>query len=763
MKTRLSFFVLTAGALFLVAGAPVFAAAAADDQQGPAAQAAALADKGNFEPALPLWQAALDSAQDQKDVHAQLSTSIGFADSLHQLGENAHAEDLLEKADKLAKTVPEKALQCRIETLLGEIYMLSTNPDDSQGLLKKAVDLAKQTGDQNLIASATNNLANYDSYQKNYNTAFDEYQSGIEAARKAGNASLALKIEANYVASATQAESWGEVEDGANKILSEAPGLPDTHEKAMALIGAGRGFLADDDLRMKAFHCYQEAEKTATALQDDRALSYALGYEGELYKLEGKNDDALLLSRHAAILAQGAKSPDILFRWQWQIAKILNTQHQREDAIVAYQSAITTLQSIRHDLSLHYGNINYHSSFREAAGAIYFELADLLLQRADDAKSDADVQAILVEARGTVEELKTAELEDYFQDDCANILKAHVTSIEKISAGALVVYFIPLADRTEILVSTPSGRIERIKSPATADQLETTATTFRYNLENRGSYEFLDQATQLYDWLIRPLQPLIDKTKIDTLVFVPDGALRTIPMSALYDGEHFLVEKYAIATTPGLTLMDAKPLVATKTSMMVNALTESRQGFDALTYVKDEASNLKALYKGSELMNANFNKSNVSKEFTQDSYSIVHIASHGHFDSDVRKTFILTYDGKLSLDEMEQMIRPSQLRDQPVELLTLSACQTAAGDDRAALGLAGVAVKAGARSAFATLWFVNDEASSMVVSDFYKNLHDKTGITKAKALQQAQVKLLNDPRYGHPCYWAPYLIIGNWL
>ncbi len=98
-----------------------------------------------------------------------------------------------------------------------------------------------------------------------------------------------------------------------------------------------------------------------------------------------------------------------------------------------------------------------------------------------------------------------------------------------------------------------------------------------------------------------------------------------------------------------------------------------------------------------------------------------------------------------------------------MELLTLSACQTAAGDDRAALGLAGIAVKAGARSALASLWFVNDESSSMLIGSFYTNLHDEAGISKAKALQQAQVKLLNDPRYGHPCYWAPFQIIGNWL
>jgi CHAT domain-containing protein len=153
----------------------------------------------------------------------------------------------------------------------------------------------------------------------------------------------------------------------------------------------------------------------------------------------------------------------------------------------------------------------------------------------------------------------------------------------------------------------------------------------------------------------------------------------------------------------------------------------------------------------------------LERQITENQYSIVHIASHGQFDRDVRKTFVLTYDTKLTLNDLEALIRPSQYRGRPVELLVLSACQTAAGDDRAALGLAGVAVKAGARSALATLWFVNDQSTSVLVTEVYEQLRQSPSISKARALQAAQIKLLSDRRYRHPCYWAPYLIIGNWL
>ena len=108
-------------------------------------------------------------------------------------------------------------------------------------------------------------------------------------------------------------------------------------------------------------------------------------------------------------------------------------------------------------------------------------------------------------------------------------------------------------------------------------------------------------------------------------------------------------------------------------------------------------------------------------------------------------------------------MRPGKFRGRPVELLTLSACQTAAGDDRAALGLAGMAVKAGARSALATLWFVHDQSTALLMGGFYETLRRDARVSKAQALQRAQVKLLHDPRYEHPGFWSPYLMIGNWL
>ena len=123
----------------------------------------------------------------------------------------------------------------------------------------------------------------------------------------------------------------------------------------------------------------------------------------------------------------------------------------------------------------------------------------------------------------------------------------------------------------------------------------------------------------------------------------------------------------------------------------------------------------------------------------------------------------MTHDAELTLAGLEQLIRPARFRNQPVQLLTLSACETAAGDDRAALGLAGVALKAGAQSALATLWPIQDNVASVLLTEFYKQIHEDSTLSKARALQRAQLKVLESWQYDDPYFWSAFLLIGNWL
>jgi CHAT domain-containing protein len=191
-------------------------------------------------------------------------------------------------------------------------------------------------------------------------------------------------------------------------------------------------------------------------------------------------------------------------------------------------------------------------------------------------------------------------------------------------------------------------------------------------------------------------------------------------------------------------------------------VTEAVQGFPPLPNVSAELEALREIYKSTTLVDREFVVSRFEETLRQEQFSILHIASHGEFSSEPGKTFLLAVDGKVTMDRLDQYIGLFKFRDDPLELLTLSACDTAEGDDRAALGLAGVAIKAGARSAVATLWEINDVAAAGLIADFYRGLQDPS-ISRATALQRAQVKMLGDPRYEHPGFWAPFLLINNWL
>ena len=367
----------------------------------------------------------------------------------------------------------------------------------------------------------------------------------------------------------------------------------------------------------------------------------------------------------------------------------------------------------------------------------------------------------LLAARDAIEAYKAAELRDYFKDECVDALQARLTKFDRLAANTAVIYPILFPTRMELLVSLPTG-MRRIAVPVGAEALTKEVRLFRRTVEKRTTREYLPHAQQLYDWLVRPLELELTKQQITTLVFVPDSALRTIPMAALHDGSTFLINKFAVALTPGITLTDPRPLNREKVRFLTVGLTKAVQGFPSLPYVAEEVETIRSLFSADQLMNQDFRLRRLEQELRDGRYGILHIATHGKFSTSVNDSFLLTFDEKLTMSSLDQLIGLFRFRENPLELLTLSACQTGVGDDRAALGLAGVAIKAGARSALATLWFINDEASAELVSEFYRQLRNPK-LSKAQALQLAQQKLLSDRVYEHPAYWSPFLLLNNWL
>jgi CHAT domain-containing protein len=229
-------------------------------------------------------------------------------------------------------------------------------------------------------------------------------------------------------------------------------------------------------------------------------------------------------------------------------------------------------------------------------------------------------------ARDAIETYKATELRDYFQDDCVDTLQARITKLDQLAAGTAVVYPIVFADRLELLVSLPNG-LTRQSIPVSAATLTREVRAFRKTVEKRTTREYLPHAQQLYAWLIRPLEPDLASFRINTLVFVPDGPLRTVPMAALHDGRQFLIEKFALATTPGLSLTDPRPIDREKVRLLSGGLTKAVQGFPSLPFVEEEINAIRTLYQGDQLLNTEFSTPRLEQTLQNQPYGILHIAN----------------------------------------------------------------------------------------------------------------------------------------
>ncbi len=723
--------------------------------------------QGDFAQAVQHWQAAADGYARAANPGAQGRALTRLAQAYHALGHYHKALDRLEQAHALAVHSRDPLQLAMVLGSLGNVYIATGPLHKADALLRQAFDLATQSQHDGLAASVANNRGNLSMTQTKPVAALAAYQQSASLALRAGQTALAVRAQVNAAAAALQAGESAQAKALLDRAYPVLVALPDSHRKAYTLNKAGLTYdqlrahwrLQNDALLRRAADAFRAAAGIAQRLDDPLAISYALGYLGHLYENEHRYDEALQLTRRASAAARRRHAPESLYQWQWQAARLLNAMGKRQLALDTYRQAIANLQLIRQELSTSYGKAP--TPFCTATGRLYFEFVDLLLQQTAQLPASPAKAEYLNEARNTIELFKAAELQDYFQDDCVDATEVRKTPLDQFTRTAVIIYPIILEERTELLVSSRQG-LKQYTIPVSAKHIERVVRRFRVALQENRKRRYLRHGQRLYNWLIRPLEADLDATPGKTLVFVPDGALRLIPMAALHDGEQFLIRKYALATTPGLALTDPKPLRREKARPLAVGLSESVQGFSALSYVTDELATIEALYGGKLLLNQDFLVTNMERALQTGDYGIVHIASHGQFASDVSQSFILTFDAKLTMDRLEAFIGRLRYREDPLELLTLSACETALGDDRAALGLAGIAIKAGARSAVATLWRVADKAAANLVAKFYGALQESE-VSRAQALQRAQLALLDDPEYESPFFWSPFLLINNWF
>jgi CHAT domain-containing protein len=714
-------------------------------------------------------KSAIAIAQAQRDKLGEVAALGSLAEAYRLRGNYQQAANYARQSLAIAKKLKNSQLTMSALNSLGNIY--SSLAQVSYRRAESAARRGETFGENSLMA-----VENKQARQRD-RQALDYFQQSWELASQQQNS---LNLVRNIVNTLPIYYRLQQVDRAATQkqlALNLLPTLPlqqatvyATIDLAKLLQPAKTTFTTcpNPDNLFQVRELLQSAVTSATQLEDTRAKSFALGELGHTYECTTEYRKALNLTQQARLEAELDK--DSLYLWEWQTGRILLAQGNKQQSIAAYEAAIATLESIRDDLLT--ANRDIQFDFRDTVEPIYRELIEQKLETGDRTivieASQTDRVNNVSSVLNTVNSLRLAELQNYFGNDCAISDVITTDKVDLFQPDERTAYFssILLDDRIAIIVNFPSRQTQITwHENRQKTELIEEINEFRRSLE--AFYDEYDPqlGQNIYNWLIQPFVDRLQQEQVDTLVFIQDGLLRSIPMAALHDGKQFLVEKYAIATTPSLNSIDRTHSQPENLKALALGLTQESKidgrVFNPLPNVTREIKQVQNIFTSSiGLLDRSFTIDRLQQELAQTSYPILHIATHGQFGAEPEDTFLITGDGeKLTITELDRLIRTNATNNRPVDLISLTACQTAVGDERAALGLAGVAIQAGASTALASLWSISDRITPEVVKNFYISLQ-QPNISKAKALQQAQKSLI--ARGEHPAFWSPFIIIGDW-
>jgi CHAT domain-containing protein len=736
-------------------------------------QAQALQNLGFYRRAIALLNKLNDTTSDpelrQPALRAAILRSLG--DALRVTGDLTRSRQVLEQSQQFIASAPAEAAATDISLAnlirAEAIAQLSLSGLSISNLSQSILNQSQST-QTNTPAASLSEAA----LQQRQRAATQQFVQQLEAAARLyqqaeQSASLQTKVQAqlNRLDLLVALQRWAEAKTLIAALYLQLNNLPLNQTRLSQQINLGLNWFkvaqatssdqnSNQDIQ-QIIQFLSSVVQQAASLSDTRMQSFGLGSLGYLYEQMQQWAAAQQTTEQALSISQAINAADLSYRWQWQLGRLLKRQNNRTGAIAAYTEAVKSLQALRNDLVAINRDVQF--SFQEQVEPVYRELVGLLLPKQENAALDE-----LLQARQVIEGLQIAELDNFFREACLETQFEIDRVVDRANLSAAIFYTIVLPDRLEIILKLPEQKLLRYSTAVEQETVVATVNELLTELKRPyRSQRGLVLSQQVYDWLIRPALPQLGH--VETLVFVLDDALRSLPLAALYDGQHYLIETYSVALAPGLQLTDPKPLQARRFNILLAGLSEARANFSALKYVAREVKQIQAELPSKVLFNESFTEANLQQQLDRSAYSIVHIATHGQFSSNAANTFILAWDQPITVNELSSLLQSETINSaQPIELLVLSACRTATGDRRAALGMAGVAVRAGARSTIASFWNLDDDSGAVLMQQFYQELTQHS-LSKAEALRRAQIALLQNPQYAAPRFWAAYILLGNWL
>lgn len=499
------------------------------------------------------------------------------------------------------------------------------------------------------------------------------------------------------------------------------------------------------------------AMQAAEQVGNLRLQSAAAGLMGRLHRQQSQPQLARREFTAAMQAAQAGEAWDLAYQWQKELGDIYEQQGNLNQATASYGAAVNSLEQVRGTLLA--SDPEFQFSFREKVEPVYQRYMQLLL-----AASNPNLKEVVM----INEQLQQAELENYLK--CEKLDLVSPNQIEENKSQPTFLYVLNLGDRFEEIVLTPDGKFHR-HTPDTAILTDNANRFLTYLTDKSLAFTpetaYLPYAQALYDQLVAPIKPFIPTS--GTFIFSLDSTLQSIPMDMLYDGKAYLFEQYSTALMLGSRIRAPQAIPPKNLKILLAGVSEASPSFKS-AQVPDNLQPLPVVQNEIDkiIEVASSNKQLLNETFTHQrfqelvhTFPIVHVATHGQFSSNPDRTNILAWDQPINVSEFSTLLSREQGDQVSLELLTLSACETARGDKRSALGLAGVAVRAGARSTLASLWLVDEESTAELMNEFYKNL--QAGVPKAEAKRQAQLTLRRNPQTANPYLWGPFVLVGSWL
>ncbi|OYD86863.1 hypothetical protein CDG77_32580 [Nostoc sp. 'Peltigera membranacea cyanobiont' 213] len=444
---------------------------------------------------------------------------------------------------------------------------------------------------------------------------------------------------------------------------------------------------------------------------------------------------------------------DIAYQWQWRLGRLYRQLKQNQKTDKAYTSALNSLDQVRGNILAMNPDIQF--DFKEKVEPVYHEYMEFLFSQEDNSQRAVAIQ----------DKLRIAEIENFLQ--CGRLATfSPPANSQDFSSFPPVIFFIKLENQIQVVVQTSKHFYRhKIDNKLARDSIDNFIRVIHnQQFVKVQSYDYITYAHNLYKLLIVPIKQYLPKS--GNLVFILDSYFQSIPFDMLYDGNKYLTESYAISNASSFQQLQAKFEKEKQIKVLFAGISEAvilsektlvTESFQPLPQVNQEIKNIKKnINSVSVLLNDEFTNHNFREKFETDSFPIVHLSTHAQFSSDPDNTFLLTWKELLKVQQLKSLLKNKQ---SPIDLLVLSACETAKGDRRSALGIAGITAQAGARSTLATLWLVDAESTAQLIGEFYKGL--KNGLTKAQALRQSQLSLISSNNYSHPYYWAAFILVAS--